>query len=62
MFYTLLCVLLFCDCLDGEEKAGCFNLIVFLMSCDCFCSVALPHYAVGVLWYFLTILKFLTKL
>ena len=33
--------------LDGEERAGCFTLIVFLMSCVCLCSVALPHGAVG---------------
>ena len=26
-----------------QEKAGCFTLIVFLMSCDCHCSLALPH-------------------
>ena len=30
-----------------ESRAGCFALIVFLMSCDCKCSVALPHGAVG---------------
>ena len=29
------------------ERAGCFTLFVFLMSCDCYCSVALPHGAVG---------------
>ena len=27
----------------GEERAGCFTLFVFLMSCDCYCSVALHH-------------------
>ena len=32
--------------LDGEERAGCFTLFVFLVSCDCYCSVALPHGAV----------------
>ena len=30
-----------------EERAGYFTLIVFLMSSDCLCSVALPHGAVG---------------
>ena len=30
-----------------EERAGCFTLIVFLMSCDCLCSLTLPHGAVG---------------
>ena len=28
---------------------SCFILIVFLVSCDCLCSVLLPHDAVG--WY-----------
>ena len=27
--------------------AGCFTLIVFLMSCDCNCYVALPRGGVG---------------
>ena len=31
--------------LDGEEKAGCFALFVFLVSRDCF--VALPDDATG---------------
>ena len=30
-----------------EEIASCFTLGVFLMLCDCYCSVALPHGAVG---------------
>ena len=38
--------------LDEEERAGCFVFIVFRMSCYCKCSVALPHGAVGRLWYF----------
>ena len=33
--------------LDEEERAGCFILFVFLMSCFSYCSVALPHSAVG---------------
>ena len=37
----------FCNHLDGEERAGCFALTVFLMSCYSQCSVALPHSAVG---------------
>ena len=28
---------------------SCFTLIVFLIYCDCLCSVLLPHDAVG--WY-----------
>ena len=39
MFYVLLyvslCPLLFCNHLDGEERAGCFAKFVFLMSRDC---------------------------
>ena len=31
--------------LGEEERAGCFTLIVLLMSCDC--CVALPHSTVG---------------
>ena len=30
-----------------EERADCFILIVFLLSCDCKCSVYLPHGVVG---------------
>ena len=31
-----------------EERAGCFNLFVFLVSCDCYCYVMThPHGAVG---------------
>ena len=33
--------------IDGEERAGYFTLIVFLVDCDCYCSVALPHGAMG---------------
>ena len=33
--------------MDGEEDAGCFTLFVFLVSCVCYCSVALPRGAVG---------------
>ena len=35
--------------LDGKERVGCFILIFFLMSCDCWCSVAIPRRVVG--WY-----------
>ena len=31
----------------GEERAGCFTLVVFLVSCDCYWSVALPQGAIG---------------
>ena len=37
--FVLLCITLcpfwFCNHPDGEERAGCFALIVFLMSCEC---------------------------
>ena len=33
---------------EREREMACyFNVIVFQMSCDCMCSVALPHDAVG---------------
>ena len=34
-----------CNYLDGNERAGCFTLFVFLVSHDC--CVALPHDATG---------------
>ena len=40
-------LVLFCNHLDGEERAGCFALTVCLMSCDNQSSVALPHDALG---------------
>ena len=41
------CSFLFCNHFAEEERAGCFTLIVFLMSCDIKCSIALPHSAMG---------------
>ena len=68
MFYILLCVTLclslFCNHLDGEERAGWFALFAFLVSRDC--CVALPNdamglsavYDCGISWsYSLTILE-----
>ena len=40
-----LCRFKFCNNLDGEERAGCFALFVFLVSRDCF--VALSHGTTG---------------
>ena len=50
----LMSILLFCNHLDGEERAGCFTLSVFLVSRDCmwlflsmprvFVSVVFPDY------------------
>ena len=40
-----MCQFEFCNHLDGEERAGCFALIVFLVSREC--CVALPNDATG---------------
>ena len=40
-----LCLFSFSNHLDGEERACCFALFVFLVSRDC--CVALPHDATG---------------
>ena len=38
----------FCNFYLGEEeKAGCFALIVFQVSCDCQCALPLPNGIVG---------------
>ena len=51
LVFVLLCISLcsfyFCQHLGKEENDSCFALIVFLMPCDCKCSDALPHDAVG---------------
>ena len=36
-----------CNHIDGDQKAGCFTLVVVLVSVDCKYSVALPHDAMG---------------
>ena len=38
---------LFCNHLDWEESAGCFTLIIFLVSWDFWYSVVLPRGALG---------------
>ena len=52
----LCCVMHYCmSCLVFQshwrgrerERAGCFALNVFLVACDCYCSAALSHYALG---------------
>ena len=45
--YAILCVLSSFSIIDEEEKSDCFTLIRFLMSCDCYCHVALPHVVMG---------------
>ena len=49
MLCIALCPFQFCNHLDGEERAGYFTLFDFLVSCDCYCSVALSHGALS--WY-----------
>ena len=50
LFHVLLCIALcpfkFCN-LELEERADCFTLFVFVVSCDCYCSFALPQSAMG---------------
>ena len=45
MLYVTLCPFLYCNHLDGEEKAGCFALFVLIVSRDGW--AALPRGAVG---------------
>ena len=35
--------------ISTRKRAGCFTLIVFLLLRGCYCSVSLPHCAIG--WY-----------
>ena len=44
--FVLLCITLFCNHLEEDERAGCLAFIVLQMSCYCKCSVTLPHGAV----------------
>ena len=49
--FVLLCITLcpfyFCNHIEEEEKADCFDIIVLQMYCYYKCSVTLPHGAVG---------------
>ena len=45
--FAVLRVSKFCNHIDGEERAGCFTLIVFLLCCVCLYSVVNPHGDVG---------------
>ena len=47
MLFSNLCPFSFAITLVGKESASCFTLNAFLMVCDCLCSVALPHGAMG---------------
>ena len=41
LYFVTLCFFLFCDHLDGEERAGCFAYFVFLVSRDCCVAISL---------------------
>ena len=57
LLYIAMCPFLFCNHLDGEERAGCFTLVVFLVSCSS--SLRCRGLVCSVwLWYFLIILTF----
>ena len=47
LLFGTLCPSSFATILMGEKRAVCFALIVFLMSCDSLCSVALSHGVMG---------------
>ena len=47
LLYISLCSFYFYLLLDEELNDSCFASIVFMMSCDCKCFVALPLDAVG---------------
>ena len=47
LLFSTKCPSSFAIIMMGEERAGCFVLTVFLVSCDSRCSVALPHGAMG---------------
>ena len=47
LLFSTLCPFSFAIILMGEERAGCFILTVFLVSCGSQCSVAFPPGAVG---------------
>ena len=44
-FMRFVMSILFCNYIDGEERAGCLTLFVFLVSRNC--CVALPRNATG---------------
>ena len=45
LLHTALFLVLFCNHIDGQERAGCLSLFVFYMSCSCY--VAHFHDAYG---------------
>ena len=45
LLYVTLCLFMFCNHLNGEERAGCFAYFAFLVSRDC-CG-ALPSGVMG---------------
>ena len=49
MFVFVLLCITFCNCLEEEEKAGCFAIVSYRCIVTIKCSVALSHSAVG--WF-----------
>ena len=47
LLWIALCPYYFCNHLDREEGAGDFTLFVYLMSCGCYFSAAIPYVDVG---------------
>ena len=43
LLYNTLCPFLLCSHLDWKERVASFTLIVFLITRDCYCSIAFPH-------------------
>ena len=43
LLYNTLCPFLLCSHLDWKKRVASFTLIVFLITRDCYCSIAFPH-------------------
>ena len=49
LLFRTQCPFCFCNHLDEEERAGCFTLIVFPLSCDC---VRLLYFLIILIYFF----------
>ena len=47
LLYVTLCLFLYCNHLEKDEKASCFAIFALQMLCYYKCSVALLHGAMG---------------